>query len=166
MISDCHSHVGVDLLFYLAGEFTYAQHLSAMVSEGEALGVDRWVVFPMVSNLSLNFAKMRKGKVEFPGGYERVPYAWENRRMLQEIYELFPDYGRRTLPFVMFDPMRATKAQAKELRKLRGQYKFYGLKTQTTILQADIKTLLKQGRCFLELAEEWDIPVLIHSSVN
>src|SRR5207249_10902481 len=28
MIIDCHSHVGVDLLFYLRGEFPYAQHLS------------------------------------------------------------------------------------------------------------------------------------------
>lgn len=166
MIIDCHNHVGVDLLFYLQGEFPYAQHLSAMISEGSALGVDRWIVFPMVSNLSLNFAKMRKAKIEFPGGYERVPYAWENRRMLQEINELFPELGKKTLPFVMFDPMRATKAQAKELRKLRGQYKFYGLKTQTTILQADIKSLLKEGRCFLDLAEEWDVPVLIHSSVN
>ncbi|MDB6028663.1 MAG: hypothetical protein JWM68_4886 [Verrucomicrobiales bacterium] len=166
MIIDCHNHIGVDLLFYLSGEFPYAQHLSAMVSEGEALGVDRWIVFPMVSNLSLNFEKMRKGKIEFPGGYERVPYAWENRRMMQEIFELFPDLGRKTLPFVMLDPMRAPNAQAKELRKLRGQYKFYGLKIQSTILQSDIKALLKEGRCFLDLAEEWDLPFLIHSSVN
>jgi predicted TIM-barrel fold metal-dependent hydrolase len=166
MIIDCHNHVGVDLLFYLRGEFPYAQHLSAMVSEGRALGVDRWIVFPMVSNLSLNFAKMRKGKIEFPGEFESVPYAFENRRMLQEIYELFPDLGKLTLPFVMLDPMRATKAQARELRKLRGKYKFFGLKIQSTILQSDIKTLAKQGRCFLELAEEWAIPFLIHSSVN
>jgi predicted TIM-barrel fold metal-dependent hydrolase len=66
----------------------------------------------------------------------------------------------------MLDPMRNTEAQAKELRKLRGQYKFCGLKIQSTILQADIKSLEQQGRCFLELAEEWDIPFLIHSSVN
>ncbi len=166
MIIDCHNHIGVDLLFYLAGEFPYAQHLSAMITEGRALGVDRWIVFPMVSNLSLNFEKMRKAKIEFPGGSERIPYAWENRRMMSEIYELFPQYGKQTLPFVMFDPMREPKAQAKELQKLRGQFPFFGLKTQTTILQSDIKALLKQGKCFVELAEEWDIPVLIHSSVN
>ena len=166
MIIDCHNHVGVDLLFYLRGEFPYAQHLSAMISEGGALGVDRWIVFPMVSNLSLDFAKMREGKIKFPGEFESVPYAFENRRMLQEIYELFPALGKKTLPFVMLDPMRATKAQAKELRKLRGKYKFFGLKIQSTILQSDINALAKQGRCFLELAEEWDVPFLIHSSVN
>jgi predicted TIM-barrel fold metal-dependent hydrolase len=166
MIIDCHNHVGVDLLFYLRGEFPYAQHLSAMISEGRTHGVDRWIVFPMVSNLALNVAKMRQGRIKFPGEFGSVPYAFENRRMLQEVYELFPDLGKLTLPFVMLDPMRATKAQAKELRKLRRQYKFFGLKIQSTILQADINALTKQGRCFLELAEDWDIPFLIHSSVN
>lgn len=166
MIIDCHNHIGVDLLFYLRGEFPYAQHLSAMISEGESLGVNRWIVFPMVSNLSLNIEKMREGKIDFNAGCERVPYAWENRRMLQEIYELFPELGKKTIPFAMLDPMRETEAQAKELKKLRADYKFFGLKTQPTILQSDIKALAQQGRCFLELAEEWDIPFLIHSSVN
>lgn len=166
MIIDCHNHVGVDLLFYLRGEFPYAQQFSAMISEGRALGVDRWIVFPMVSNLALNFEKLREAKIEFPGGFERVPYAFENRRMLQEIYELFPDLGKATIPFVMLDPMRETEAQVKELWRLRGDYKFYGLKIQSTIIQSDIKSLARQGRGFLELAEQWDIPFLIHSSVN
>ena len=166
MIIDCHNHIGADLLFYLRGEFPYAQQLTSMVQEGRALGVGRWIVFPMVSNLSLDFAKMREGKIVFPGGFERVPYAFENRRMLQEIYDLFPDLGKSTLPFVMLDPMRNTKSQAAELKKLRRQYKFFGLKIQSTILQSDIKALARQGRCFLDLAEEWDVPFLIHSSVN
>ncbi len=166
MIIDCHNHIGVDLLFYLRGEFPYAQHLSTMILEGRALGVDRWIVFPMVSNLSLDFAKMRSGQIEFPGGHEHVPYAFENRRMLREIYELFPQLGKSTLPFVMLDPMRETAGQAAELKKLRSEYKFYGLKIQSTIIQSDIKALTHQGRCFLELAEEWNIPFLIHSSVN
>jgi len=166
VIIDCHNHIGVDLLFYLRGEFPYAQHLSAMVAEGRALGVDRWLVFPMVSNLSLNLEKLREGKIEFPGGFERVPYAFENRRMLREIYELFPDLAKYTMPLVMLDPMRETQAQATELRKLRGEFRFYGFKIQSTILQSFIKSLNDQGRVFLELAEEWDIPILIHSSVN
>ena len=166
MIIDCHNHLGVDLLFYLRGEFPYAQHLNTMIAEGRALRVDRWIVFPFVSNLSLSMATMREGKIAFPGELEAVPYAFENRRMLQEVYELFPDLGKLTLPFVMLDPMRETAAQAAELRKLRSQYNFYGLKIQSTIIQSDIKALAQPGRCFLELAEEWDIPLLIHSSVN
>jgi len=166
MIIDCHNHIGTDLLFYLRAEFPYAQHLIAMVAEGRALGVDRWIVFPMVSNLSLDFAKLREGQIVFPGGFERVPYAFENRRMLREIYELFPEAGQSTLPFVMLDPMRETDAQAVELRKLRAEFKFHGLKIQSTILQSDIKCLAREGRVFLELAEEWDLPLLIHSSVH
>ena len=69
------------------------------------------------------------------------------------------------LPFVMADPMRNTAAQAVELRKLRGEYRFYGIKMQTTILQADIKHLRDRGKVFVDLAAEWDVPFLIHSSV-
>ena len=165
MIIDCHSHVGVDLLMYLRGEFPYGQHLISMVTEGRALGVDRWMVFPMVTNLSLDLKKLRKGKISYPG-FERVPYAFENHRLLHEIYELFPDAGRFTLPLVMVDPMRETAGQAVALRKLRRQFPFYGLKIQSTLTQADINCLQKQGRVFIELAEEWNLPFLIHSSVD
>jgi predicted TIM-barrel fold metal-dependent hydrolase len=164
MIIDCHNHIGVDLLFYLRGEFPYAQDLYRLVTEGSALGVDRWIVFPLVSNLSLDFQQMREGKILFPG-FETVPYAFENRRTLREIYKLFPNLSRLTLPFVMVDPMRETEAQAAELRKLRDEYRFYGLKIQSTVIQSDIKCLQQQGRVFVELAQEWDIPFLIHSSV-
>ena len=40
MIIDCHNHIGADLLFYLHGDFPYAQQLIAMQQEGGALGVD------------------------------------------------------------------------------------------------------------------------------
>ncbi|MEW6307344.1 MAG: amidohydrolase family protein [Verrucomicrobiota bacterium] len=165
MIIDCHNHVGADLMFYLRGDFPYAQHLVAMTTEGRALGVNRWIVFPFVLNLSFDIPSLRRGEIVF-GGLERVPYAFENRRLLKEIYELFPEEGKQCLPFVMLDPMRETEAQIKELRQLRQEYKFYGLKLQTTMIQADIKCLGKQGRGFIDLAAEWDIPFLIHSSVG
>jgi predicted TIM-barrel fold metal-dependent hydrolase len=85
--------------------------------------------------------------------------------MLQEIYELFPEEGKSVIPFPMFDPMREPQAQVEELRKLREEYSFHGLKTQSTILQAPIKNLLGVGRVILEFAEECDLPLLIHSSV-
>ncbi|MBL9116607.1 MAG: amidohydrolase family protein [Verrucomicrobiaceae bacterium] len=166
MIIDCHNHVGADLLFYLHGDFPYAQHLVAMHDEGLALGVSRWMVFPFVSHLALDVSAFRDGEIKDAAGrLHDVPYAFENLRLLKEIYELFPDEGRRMLPLIMADPMRNTAAQAVELRKLRARYHFYGIKMQTTILQADIKHLRDRGKVFLELAEEWDLPFLIHSSV-
>src|SRR5277367_4940630 len=117
MIIDCHNHLGVDLFFYLNGYYPYAQDLPSMVTEGGRHGVDRWIVFPMVANLWFDPKAMRAGKLA-PGGFEAVPYAYENERMLREIYELFPDLGRRTLPFAMLDPVREPAAQIAALRAL------------------------------------------------
>jgi predicted TIM-barrel fold metal-dependent hydrolase len=167
MIIDCHNHVGADVMFYLRGDFPYAQHLVTMTSEGRGLGVDRWVVFPFVVPVAFKIEALRRGEIVFDGtGLERVPYAFENRRLLKEVNELFPDEGRHCLPFVMLDPMRGQAAQIEELRRLRGDYDFHGLKLQTTMIQSFIKTLGEGGRGFIELAAEWDIPFLIHSSVG
>jgi predicted TIM-barrel fold metal-dependent hydrolase len=99
------------------------------------------------------------------GGCEDVPYAFENERMLRELYELYPDLGRNTLPFAILDPLRSPAPQIARLRDLHRRYPFYGLKIQPTMIQSDIGSLLREGRGFLELAEELDLPFLIHSSV-
>jgi len=164
VLIDCHNHLGADLFFYLNGYYPYAQDLPALATEGGRHGIDRWVVFPMVANLTFDIAAMRAGRLA-PGGLETVPYAFENERMLREIYELHPAWGRRTLPFAMLDPMREPAAQVRRLRELHARFPFYGLKIQATMIQADIAALLGAGRGFLELAEELDLPFLIHSSV-
>ena len=167
MIIDCHNHVGADLLFYMHGDFPYAQHLVAMHDEGRALGVERWIVFPFVSHLALDVRAFWTNEIrDEQNRLHDVPYAFENRRLMSEIYDLFPEEGKRMLPFVMVDPMRNTAAQAAELRKLRESRRFHGIKIQTTILQSDIKHLNDRGKVFLELAAEWDVPFLIHSSIT
>lgn len=164
MVIDCHNHLGVDLYFYLNGYSPYAQDLPAMVTEGRHCGIDRFVVFPMVANLTFDVPAMRHAKL-VGGGCEPVPYAYENERMLREIYELYPDYGRLTLPFVILDPLREPAAQIRKLRELYARYPFYGLKIQATMIQSDVSALLREGRGFLELAEELNLPFIIHSSV-
>ena len=164
LIIDCHNHLGVDLLFYLNGFHPYAQDLPALVTEGRRHGVDRWVVFPMVSSLFFDLAAMQAGRLE-PGGLERVPYAFENERLLREVHELHPSLGRWTLPFVIVDPMREPAAQAQVLRTLRSRFPFHGLKVQGTIIQADVGALRREGRPLLDFAAEFDLPFLIHSSI-
>ena len=121
--------------------------------------------FPFVLNLSFDIPALRRGEIVY-GGLEKVPYAFENRRLLREIHELFPEEGRHCLPFVMLDPMREQAGQIAALRQLRTEYPFYGLKLQTTMIQSFIKSLAGPGRGFIELAAEWDIPFLIHSSIG
>ncbi|MDR2674016.1 MAG: amidohydrolase [Opitutaceae bacterium] len=164
MIIDCHNHIGADLFFYLNGHYPYGQDLPALVTEGGRHGVDRWVVFPMVAHAWFDLNAMRVGRL-VPGGPERTPYAFENERMLREVYEIFPDLGRRAIPFAMLDPLREPGAQVAGLRELRRRFPFHGLKIQATMIQAGITALLGEGRCFLEFAEEFDLPFLIHSSV-
>ena len=165
MLIDCHNHIGADLLFYLHGDFPYAQQLVQMQQEGGALGVTHWIVFPFVSYAAMDVTKFREGGISFGNGLEAVPYAFENRRLLEECHRLFPEEGRKTLPFVMVDPMRATDAQAAELVKLRAEHRFHGIKIQSTIIQSDIRRLPHEGRVFLDLAREWNVPFLVHSSV-
>ena len=165
MLIDCHNHIGADLLFYLHGDFPYAQQLVQMQQESLPLGVTHWIVFPFVSYAAMDVSKFRSGGIAFGNGLETIPYAFENRRLLEECFRLFPNEGRRTLPFVIVDPMRETDAQAKELVQLRREFRFHGIKIQSTIIQSDIKRLAHEGQVFLDLAREWDIPFLIHSSV-
>lgn len=162
---DCHNHVGMEFFTYFQNGFPYAQHLITMVEEGRGLGIDQFITFPFVSNAALGMAGMRAGRIDTVGAIEGVPYEFENRRLMDEIYNLFPAAGEYALPFAMLDPNRNVPGQEQALRALRAEYKFYGLKTQATIIQSPIKGLLDKGRVFLELCEEWDIPFLIHSSV-
>jgi predicted TIM-barrel fold metal-dependent hydrolase len=117
-----------------------------------------------VSNLSFDVPAMRRAKL-VTGGCEAVPYAFENERMLREIYELYPDLGRYTLPFAILDPTREPAAQVRRLRELHREFPFHGLKIQPTIIQSEIRSLLTVGRGFVDLAAELDLPFLIHSSV-
>ncbi len=165
MLIDVHNHIGVEFLTYLRGEFPYCQDVPTLLAQGRACGVSHWVVFPFVSYAALDTDRLRRGEIAL-GGIERVPYALENRRLLEEVYRLWPDCSAPMLPFVMVDPSRETEAQAAELKKLRGEYRFYGIKIQSTMIQSPIDNLLRQGRVFLELAEDWDIPFLIHSSYH
>lgn len=164
MLIDCHNHLGVDLFFYCNGYHPYCQDLPAMYTEGRHCGVDAWVVFPMVANLTFDVAQMRRTKLA-AGGPENVPYAFENERMLREIRELYPDFGARCLPFMILDPLRAPAAQLAKLRELKAKFGFHGLKIQATMIQSDVGSLLKEGRGFLDFAAEFNLPFIIHSSV-
>ncbi len=163
---DVHTHVGVDLLFYFQGNYPYALDWPTLVRAGEANGIGRFVVFPMVSNLALNTDALRRGEITAEGAWENVPYAFENRRLMGEIDSLFPEWRDRAFPLWMIDPSRNQKGQVEALRDLAQSARCSGLKIQATIIQSYIRDLLGPGACLLDYAEENDLPVLIHTSVH
>lgn len=161
---DVHTHIGVDLLFYEEGGFPYAQHFRSLVEEAKMHGIERLVTFPFVSYFGWEGLKMSPGPIE--GADLTVPYAYENLRMLREIYGLNADLAHVAIPFVIVDPSRHQQKQADSLRALKKEFpQIRGLKIQATIIRSPITDLLTEGRCLLELAQEWDVPVLIHSSI-
>lgn len=164
MLIDCHNHVGASPRFTLA-DFPYAQDLPTLVRQGEPHGVTHWIAFPFSLNLTFNFAALRRGEFTTVGGEEKVPYAFENRRLRTEIYTFFPEYAGRVLPFASVDPSRLQCEQVEELERLYAERPFHGLKIQATTLRAHVGDLLGTGRVLLEFAERHNLPFLIHSSV-
>lgn len=163
---DVHTHIGVDILFYLKGYYPYAQDWPTLVDRGRAFGLSRFVVFPMISNFSLSIAGMRDGRFSLEGGLEHVPYALENRRHMVELTRRFPEYAGAALPFLIIDPSRRQSEQAEVLQTLGSEFKCYGLKIQATIIQSFVRDLLGSGACLLDVAEERNWSVLIHTSVH
>lgn len=114
----------------------------------------------------MSVAALREGKIESAGALETVPYAFENRRLLEELYRLFPQVSKCMIPFAMLDPARECRAQVEALRALADEFPYYGLKIQSTIIQSDITALLREGRCFIDFAAKKNLPFLIHSSIH
>ncbi len=166
MIIDCHNHIGTELLFYLHGDYPYGQDIPALLERRASSRITHWIIFPFVTNLSCKISALIDGEVEYPEPLEHIPYAYENRRLLTEVYHYFPEHSKQFLPFAIVDPSRSVQEQVAELRKLKEHYPFYGLKIQPTIIQSPITALNDAGKAFVDLAREWDIPFLIHSSVG
>lgn len=162
---DAHTHVGVELAFYLRGHAPYGLGWAELCEMGGALGLGRFVVFPMPVHLGLRVDALREGRVVAEGAWEAVPYAFENRRMAEEIAR-HPEGASRALPLWMFDPMRNPRGQCAALRALHEEFPCAGLKVQATMIQSPVSHLLGEGACLLDLAEEKNWPVLFHTSVH
>jgi len=163
---DNHVHIGIDPLFYVNRWSPYALGLPEFLVEAERTGIDRAVVFPFVSYLDLDLAEMRAGSIFFSGKFDGVPYRFENRRLLEEVYRLHPQTEGRVMPFLMADPGRFAAEQVREWEKVVKEFKVFGIKIQATIIRSPITELLGKAACMLDFAEEHGLPLLIHSSID
>lgn len=158
---DCHTHIGADLHFYREGYFPYALDYRALIQQAKPHGVTRFMTFPFVSYIGWEGQTLQSN---VSTEELSTPYAFENRRMLEEIFQLHSDISEASLPLVIVDPARKQKEQVAALRKLKERFPIRGIKIQATIIQAPIRELLGAGSCLVDLAAEWNVPMLIHSS--
>lgn len=165
VIIDCHTHVGISPKFYYQFGYPYALSLEDLVIRMQVHGIDYAVVFPFVDS-AFYVNDNKSVQVKTTDRYCNFPYEIENRNLLKEIYEIFPEHSQKFLPFLMFDPSRETEKQAAFLEELSETYPVFGLKTVTTYIQAFVKDLETKGRPILDFAHKKQIPMVFHSSVH
>jgi predicted TIM-barrel fold metal-dependent hydrolase len=157
---DVHAHIGMDPGFYLRRWWPYAATVQELLEHMDRRGIGRAVCFPFVVPSAFDpYAFADRKTLELMPS--RFPFDRENELLSVEIARL--DTEKRLLQFGMFDPSREVAAQVKNLEKLAPNCA--GLKTQTTVIQSPIRALLNEGRDILKLAQQHDLPVLIHTAV-
>jgi len=166
MVIDCHAHVGFDPLFYLQGWSPYCMDLPRLFNEPGPARIDRFVVFPFVSYMDLDFDALRANRIELPPAGDRVPYRFENRRLLEDIRRAPREWRERLWPFLIFDPARKPREQVAEWERLPPDGRIHGIKVQGTSIQSRVLALLEEGRVALEYAERLNLPLLIHTSIH
>lgn len=157
---DVHTHVGADFGFYLRGWWPYCCTAQDLLQHMDANGIDRAVCFAFTFPTAFDpFAYADAGRLRLLP--DRVPFDRENALLVQELERI--DVDRRLLPFAFFDPARHVPEQMRLLKRLAGRVR--GLKTQATILESPIRSLLDGGRDLMAFAEEHGLPVLLHTAV-
>lgn len=165
VIIDSHTHVGISPKFYYQYGYPYALSIEDLIIRMEVLGIDYTVVFPFVDSAFYE-NDSQSAQVKTTTRYCHFPYEIENRNLLNEIYEIFPEHSRKFLPFLMFDPSRETEKQAALLEGLSQKYPVFGLKTGTTYIQAFVNDLESKGKPILDLALKNEFPIVFHSAVH
>lgn len=162
---DVHTHIGISPKFFYQYGYPYALSLEDMAVRMEMFGIDFSVVFPFVDSAFYE-DDSESSKIKTTTKHCQFPYELENRNLLNEVNEIFPEYSQQVLPFFMFDPSRKTEEQAGHMEELSEKYPIFGLKTATTYIQAFINDLETKGKPILDFAKKRDLPITFHSSVH
>ncbi len=164
-VIDVHTHIGISPKFFYQYGYPYALSFEDMVIRMEMLGIDHSVIFPFVDS-AFYVDDINSSKVRTTTKYCDFPYEIENRNILNEINEIFPEYSHKALPFLMFDPSRETQKQADFMEILIDKYSVFGLKTATTYTQSFVTDMETIGKPILDLARKKQLPITFHSSVH
>lgn len=158
---DVHTHVGLDVGFFLHGWSPYAATAQQLLDEMDRNGIQYAVCFPFTLPTAFDATKFaRENRIELLP--DRFPFDLENELLLREIERL--DAEDRLFAFAMFDPGREIRRQLARLQSLQGR--IAGLKSQTTILRSPVRMLCDEAAPLMHFAAEHDLPVVLHTSVN
>jgi len=161
-IIDAHTHVGISINNYLAtASYPYAMTVEDLIVRMDFLGIEKSVVFPFESSY---YPLLGEDKVLDSPAMSTFPYEKENENLLREIYDVFPEYSERLIPFMMFDPSRETEKQAEHLCELRSKHKIFGLKTVTTYIKAFAADFGNDENHIRNFAIEHKLPITFHCS--
>lgn len=164
-IIDIHTHVGISPKFFYQYGYPYGLSYEDMVIRMKTLNIDYSVIFPFVDS-AFYINDSSSSEVQTTTQYCNFPYEIENRNMLNEINEIFPEYSHKALPFLMFDPSRETQKQADYMESLIDKYPVFGLKTASTYIQGFVTDMETIGKPILDLARKKQLPITFHSSVH
>ena len=162
-IIDVHNHVGSSFSSFLTFSYPYCLSVEDLAVRTSYLGIDFAVTMPFAGSCYYQ-VNADSGKVETTDQYCKFPFELENRNMFNEIFEIFPEYSDRFLPFPIFDPSRQAKEQVNLWEELIKRYPVFGLKTCSTYIQSFVNDLETTGRPILDFAEKHNLPLLFHSS--
>lgn len=164
-VIDAHTHVGISPKFFYKFGYPYALSFQDLVIRMEMLSIDHSIVFPS-GDSAFYINDDNSPKIKTTTRYCNFPYELENKNLLNEIYEIFPEYSQKAIPFLMFDPSRKAKSQADLIEELSEKYPVFGLKTATTYIQAFVNDLETKGKPILDLARKRQFPITFHSSAH
>ena len=166
-IIDIHSHVGISQRLYARLEYPYGQSVESLYYRQKAVGVDVNVVFPLSPDLHFEPSNYVEGEmVPAERPLSPVPYAVENRMVMQEVFHYCAEHKTRFLPFVSVDPGRKIEGQLGELNALEKEFPIYGIKIVAVSCQSKLINLLGEASGVLEFARERNLPFLFHMSSN
>ncbi|MCK5843150.1 MAG: amidohydrolase family protein [Victivallales bacterium] len=161
-IIDCHTHIGISFNNYVAtSSYPYSMCIEDLLVRMDFLGIDRSVVFPFESSYYPLLGE--KKRLNSPA-VSSFPYEKENRNLMTEVFEIFPEHSDRFIAFAMFDPTNETSRQTELLEELNERYPLCGLKTVTTYIQAFVKDFLKPDNKIRDFALRNNFPLTFHCS--
>lgn len=157
---DIHTHSGFDHMNIVRKRYPTSQSVKDLELKLRIAGIDYAACFPCPSSFYYfdfrDFSIKGKQLTELPA--ESVPYEYANRQLQYEA-SLFGN--GRILPFASILPNHDEVGQVESLEQYAKKEQLFGLKLHT--LPTRVRPISLIDSPFMQLADTYSLPVMIHS---